>query len=304
MPVAQRSIACGILSAGMQIGAVLAGGLTGAMMVPFGWRWTFIAFALPGILWTVGFMVQFRNDPTEVLPPESSELAMIRSGRRNDDLDPPSEAGELNELLAIARNPTMWWLCGQQICRSAGYMFFASWFPTFLHKTRGVSVENSGYLQGVILGGTLLGCIIGGALTDWIWRRTGSFRASRSGVGAASLGTCALVILGAWFVHDTEVAVLLLSIGAFCAAFAGPCAFAATIDIGGTRVPQVSGMMNMSGNLAAAACPVLIGRLFQITENWDLVLLLFAGVFVTGAICWLFVKPPRSCPARKIELQN
>jgi hypothetical protein len=27
-----------------------------------------------------------------------------------------------------------------------------------------------------------------------------------------------------------------------CAAFAGPCAFAATIDIGGPRVPQVAGV--------------------------------------------------------------
>ena len=172
-------------------------------------------------------------------------------------------------------------------------MFFASWFPTFLQKTRGVSVEKSGYLQGVVLGGALLGGIFGGLLTDWIWRRTGSLRVSRSGVGAASLGICSIVILGAWFVESTEVAVFLLALGAFCAACAGPCAFAATIDIGGPRVPQVAGMMNMSGNFAAAACPVLVGRLFQLTENWNLILLLFAGVFLAGAICWLFVNPQR-----------
>jgi ACS family glucarate transporter-like MFS transporter/ACS family D-galactonate transporter-like MFS transporter len=173
-------------------------------------------------------------------------------------------------------------------------MFFASWFPTFLQKTRGISVENSGYLQGVVLGGALLGCIFGGLLTDWVWRRTGSLRISRSGVGATSLGTCSIVILAAWFVESTELAVLLLALGAFCAALAGPCAFATTIDIGGPRVPQVSGMMNMSGNIAAAACPVLVARLFQLTENWNLILLLFAGVFLAGAICWVFVNPQRS----------
>jgi ACS family glucarate transporter-like MFS transporter/ACS family D-galactonate transporter-like MFS transporter len=256
-----------------------------------GWRLAFVAFALPGFGWSLGFFGRFRDDPTEVLPPDSSELAFIRSGRSIDDSKLPSGAGELSELLAIARYPTMWWLCGQQICRSAGYMFFASWFPTFLQKTRGISVENSGYVQGIVLGGALIGAVIGGLLTDWIWRRTGSLSASRSGVGAASLGTCAIVILGAWFVESTELAVLLLALGALCAAFAGPCAFAATIDIGGPRVPQVAGMMNMSGNLAAAACPVLVGRLFQVTENWNLILLLFAAVFLAGAICWLFVNP-------------
>jgi ACS family D-galactonate transporter-like MFS transporter len=294
MPLAQRSVACGILGVGMGVGAIAAGGITGAMMGPFGWRFAFLVFALPGIFWTIAFLARFRDDPAEVLPPDSSELALIRAGRSTDASKLQNGSSELGELMAIARSSTMWWLCGQQICRSAGYMFFASWFPTFLQKTRGVSVEQSGYLQGVVGAGPLLGCIVGGLLTDWIWRRTGSLRVSRSGVGAASLGMCAIVILGAWFVESTELAVLLLAIGAFCSAFAGPCAFAATIDIGGPRVPQVAGMMNMSGNLAAAACPVLVGRLFEATENWNLILLLFAGVFLLGAICWLFVNPQRS----------
>ena len=291
MPLSQRSLACGILAAGMQVGAIEASGLTGISIALLGWRWVFVAFALPGIVWTFGFFAWFRDHPTDVLPPESSELALIRAGRGTNHSDLGTDTGELMELLAIARNPTMWWLCGQQVCRSAGYMFFASWFPTFLQVTRGVSVELSGYLQGVVLAGALLGAIFGGLLTDWIWRRTGNLRVSRSGVGALSLGLCAIVILGAWFVESTEIAVALLAFGAFCAACAGPCAFAAAIDIGGPRVPQVSGLMNMFGNFAAAACPVLVGKLFQLTENWNLILLLFAGVYLAGAISWGLVNP-------------
>ena len=294
MPLTQRSFACGILGVGMQIGAITASGITGVMTSQLGWRLVFVAFALPGFVWALGFFSRFRDNPAEVLPPDSDELALIRSGRSIDSPNAQREAGKLRELLTIARNPTIWWLCGQQMCRSAGYMFFASWFPTFLQKTRGISVENSGYLQGLVLGGALIGALTGGLLTDWIWRRTGSFRASRSGVGAASLGTCAIVTLGAWFVESTELAVLLLALGAFCAALAGPCAFAATIDIGGPRVPQVAGMMNMCGNIAAAACPVLVGNLFEVSENWNLILLLFAAVFLTGAICWFFVNTQRA----------
>lgn len=293
MPLSQRSFACGIAAAGLQVGAIAASGLTSFLLVPLGWRLVFVAFALPGFLWTLGFFSRFRDDPAEVFAPDSGELALIRSGRSTDNVKVQSDADELSELSAIASSANMWWLCGQQICRAAGYMFFASWFPTFLQKTRGVSVENSGYLQGVVLGGALLGAILGGLVTDWIWRRTGSLRISRSGVGAASLGSCSVVILGAWFVESTEVAVFLMAIGAFCLSVAGPCAFAAAIDIGGPRVPQVSGMMNMTGNFAAAACPVLVARLFQWTENWNLILLMFAGVFLAGAICWLFVNPQR-----------
>jgi MFS transporter, ACS family, D-galactonate transporter len=295
MPLAQRSFGCGVLTAGMQIGAIAASGLTGVLIIQFGWRWGFSLFALPGFLWAMGFISWFRDQPEQTTAVNENELALIRADR--DSIEEHSINGQqssVNEpfaLLRIARSPVMWWLCGQQICRASGYMFFASWFPTFLQKTRGVSVAQSGYLQGLVFAGTLTGCIFGGMLTDWIWKRTGGSRFSRSAVGAASLGACSMLILAAWFVKSPEFAVALLALGSFFAALAGPAAFTAVIDLGGPNVPQVFGLMNMVGNFAAAACPIIVGRLFEVTANWNLVLLLFAGVYFTGAVCWVLVNP-------------
>ena len=255
MPLSQRSLACGIVAAGLQVGAIAASGLTSVLLAPLGWRLVFAAFALPGFLWTVGFFIRFRDDPADVLPPDSDELALIRSGRSTDNVKLQSDTGELSELLAIASNPNMWWLCGQQVCRAAGYMFFASWFPTFLQKTRGISVENSGYLQGVVLGGALLGAIFGGLLTDWIWRRTGSLRISRSGVGAASLAI--LLSRDSGRLVCREHRGCGISVGGRCF-LRGVCrtlCFCYHDRYRRPRVPQVSGMMNMSGNLAAASLP-------------------------------------------------
>ncbi|MCA9028460.1 MAG: MFS transporter [Planctomycetaceae bacterium] len=291
MPMAQRSLACGILAAGMQVGAIFASGLTGELLTPLGWRWVFIVYSIPGIVWAAGYFVRFRDRPELDSRVNAAELSLIQAGRTTEQAEAEGDSGELSELMAIARSPVMWLLCGQQTCRAAGYMFFASWFPTFLQETRGVSVKESGYLQGLVLAGTLVGGIFGGMLTDWIWRRTGSLRISRSGVGAASLGGCAILILAAWSVESVWGAVTLLTIGGLLAAVAGPCAIAATIDIGGSRVPQVFGLMNMCGNIAAASCPILVGRLFEWTANWNLVLLLFSGVFFAGALSWAFVNP-------------
>ena len=309
MPLAQRTLGCGVFTAGMQVGAIIASVSVGVLMLALGWRWVFVAFALPGILWAVGFISWFRDRPEWTPAVDSGELELIRAGRNmielnQNDADPdvnlPFAHDDRAGLLTIAFSPVMLWLCGQQICRASGYMFFASWFPTFLQKTRGISVAQSGYLQGLVFAGTLTGCIFGGMLTDWIWRRTGGLRLSRSGVGAAALGGCSILILAAWFVQNAELAVMLLTLGSFFAALAGPCAFAATIDIGGARVPQVFGLMNMVGNFAAAACPVVVGKLFQETANWNLVLLMFAGVYFAGAICWVFVNPQPHSPAHSI----
>lgn len=291
LPLGQRSLACGILAAGMQLGAILASGLTGMLIAPWGWRWVFIGFALPGMLWAVGFWIRFRNRPHQDARVNAAELALLETGSASPGASGGSDQSGWSEMFDLIRAPVLWWLCGQQICRAAGYMFFASWFPTFLQQTRGVSIAESGYLQGLVLTGTLTGSIFGGTLTDWIWRRSGNLRLSRSGVGGTFLAACGCLILAAWFVQDATGAVALLTLGALMAALAGPCALAATIDIGGQHVPRVFGVMNMCGNFAAAACPVLVGMLFHWTANWNLVLLLFAGVYLVGAICWIFVNP-------------
>lgn len=293
LPLGERSLGCGVLAAGMQVGAIVASALTGALIAPLGWRWVFVAFAVPSVVWALGFFLRFHDSPHQDARVSAAELELIDSPHSSDDHASAEVTSEWRELLDILRAPAMVWLCGQQICRASGYMFFASWFPTFLQETRGVSVAESGYLQGLVLAGTLAGSIFGGTLTDWIWRRTGSLRLSRSGVGATFLAACAILIMAAWFVQDATLAVALLALGSLLAALAGPCALAATIDIGGKRVPQVFGVMNMSGNLAAAACPVLVGKLFEWTSNWNLVLLLFAGVYLVGAISWGFVDPQK-----------
>lgn len=293
IPLARRSFACGVLTTGMQAGAIAAALLTGILIGQIGWRWVFVCFALPGLVWAVRFWLRFRDDPRSDPRVNAAERELIARDREEPAVSSAEEAAEPTPWLAMARNPAIWWLCGQQICRAAGYMFFASWFPTFLQETRGISVQDSGYLQALVFSGTLTGCLLGGWLTDLIWRRTKSLRLSRSGVGATFLGACGLLILAAWFVESVGLAVALLTLGSLFAALAGPCAFSATIDIGGRHTPQVFGLMNMIGNFAVAASPPLVGLLFERTENWNLVLLIFAVVYLTGALCWGLVDPGR-----------
>ncbi|MEQ9408269.1 MAG: MFS transporter [Fuerstiella sp.] len=289
IPLARRTFACGCLAFGMQIGAIAASLLTGPLMGIIHWRWVFALYAAPGFLWAAWFFLRFRDRPRDDATVNEAERAMIRADAPPEKSD--DETPQPTPWAAIAINPAVWFLCGQQVCRASGYMFFASWFPTFLQETRGVSVKDSGYLQALVFAGTMAGCLFGGLLTDWIWKRTGSLRFSRSGVGATFLGGCAVLILAAWFVESLTLGIVLLSCGALFAALAGPCAFSATIDIGGNHVPQVFGLMNMMGNFAAAACPVLVAELFQWTANWNLVLLVFAGIYFAGAVSWALVNP-------------
>lgn len=294
-PLSSRSFFCGCLSTGMQIGAITASLLTGPLILWVGWRITFAVYAVPGFLWAMSFWWRFRNAPDLDPAVNEQERQLICQDHLQRDVQ--REKAAPTPWRAIITSPSIWFLCGQQMCRAAGYMFFASWFPTFLQETRDVSVKDSGYLQAVVFTGTLVGCVCGGLLTDWIWRRTGNLRLSRSGVGATFLLSCAALIALAWSVDDTVLAVGLLALGALSSALCGPCSYSAAIDLGGDHVPQVFGLMNMAGNLAAAACPILVAELFDWTSDWRVVLIGFAGIYVIGAACWALVDSRESVSA-------
>lgn len=299
MPLSRRSISCAVLASGMQVGAILASFLTGSLLASLGWRNLFVLYALPGFVWAGWFWWQYRNSPAADPQVNTAELAIIQQdsdqvlAKTHEPSPAPTRrtAQTSAPWLAMVRNQTLWLLCGQQTARAAGYMFFASWFPTFLQQTRGVSINQSGMLQGLVFAGTLMGSLCGGWITDWIFKRTTNLRLSRSLVGFAALASCGGLILAAWFIEDVTLAVLLMAAGSVCAALAGPCAFSATIDVGGQHVPQVFGTMNMAGNIAAALCPVVVAAIFSWTGNWNLVLLLFAFTYVCGALCWLGIDP-------------
>lgn len=321
MPAARRASSCAALTVGMQFGAIIAATLTGALLTSTilnatpapmsstdsAWRWTFLAYSLPGLVWAVAFWMLFRNRPEDAVSVSRSELEIIRGESEtalenvedNDeysDGEPPRD--EPTPWLRIVANRSIWTLCGQQVFRAAGYGFFATWFPTFLQKTRGISVKDSGLLQGSVFAATLIGSLAAGVVIDRILERTGRRWWSRSAVGAASMFCCSLLIFAAYLAQSTTTAIALITLGACAAACGGPCAYVATIDLGGRHVPTVFGLMNMSGNLAAAATPVCVGWFFSWTDDWNLILALFGGAYLLAALLWLATDPDSGVDAR------
>ncbi len=170
-------------------------------------------------------------------------------------------------------------------------VFFLTWFPTFLQKTRGVSSLNSGVLTTVAGVGGVLGSLTGGFFSDWLLERTGNPRLSRQGVAVAGMASCSLLIVSSYFIHDVNASIALISLGVFCAAFAGISGSTLAMSFGGRNVATVFSAMNMFGNLGAALFPVTAGWLVAQTGNWNLMLFLFAGIMASSAVCWAFVNP-------------
>jgi len=281
-PEGERARASGLLAAGMAIGGAIAPMLAGSLLSKMAllaaqletnpWRLLLAVYAVPGFAWTAAFLL--------FVP--SSQLARTPKGDR---------IAPAVDWTKVFRSGSLSLLCAQQFFRAAGMVFFLTWFPTFLQKTRGVSTLDSGILTTVAGIGGVLGSLSGGFVSDWMLRRTGNARLSRQGIAVVGMGICSLLIVASHFVADVNGSIALISLGAFSATFGGVSGYTVAIDFGGRRVATVFSSMNMCGNIGAALFPVTAAWLVGRTGNWNLMLFLFAGIMAVDAVCWAILNP-------------
>ena len=286
-PSTGRAFAGGALGGFMSVGGAIGAALTGWLVVQVGWRTMFLIYSVPGLIWAVVFWIWFRNSPREHGQVNEAELGLLTSAT---DLPAGTKPVPV-PWMRLATSPAMWCICGQQFCCAAAYMFFASWFATYLQEARGVTIIGSGLLNTLPLIGVVAGSLTGGHTSDVVMRRTGSRRMARQGVTMISLGLCAVLTFSAMFVSNAVAAVLLISAGAFFASVAGPCCIATTIDMGGTHVAAVNSVMNMCGNFGAMLFPLVVPWILKRTGSWDAVLISFGCLYFVAMLCWWLLKP-------------
>lgn len=300
-PLVERARASGLLGASMQVGHVLGLVLTGTLIGIVGWRWGLGLGAVPAVLWAVGFWYWFRDDPREHTSVNRAELAIIGSTEPVPASTPTSVSplAEPTPWRVMATDSTIRLICGQQFFRAAGQVFFGTWFPKYLEETRGVKLGESAWLSAVPVLAMMLSALIGGGISDRVYRLTGSLDRARKGVSWLSLLLCAATVSAAYFIADPIWAVATISLGMFFAGFAGPCAYSVTIDVGGKHVPAVFSTMNMIGNIGAGLLALIVPHFRQSVDwllerlgisemnGWDFVLLLFAAMYLAAALCWM-----------------
>jgi MFS family permease len=274
----QQAFASGALACSMAAGAALSQYVTGQLLGPLTWQEILVAYMVPGLAWSVAFAYFVPRPEPPVVPDPEPDAPM----------EPPS--GTPVPWSRLLTDCDMILLCMQQFMRAGAAALFFTWFPRYLQETKGVSVAGSGGLAALPLLAGMLGGLVGGIASDWLLRRTGNARLSRQGLACLLTTTCAAVASGAFFTADTNVAVLLISIAACCAYAAGVNAYAIAITMGGKRVAIVFATMNMSGNIGAGLFPYAAGLLGS-AGYWNLMILLFAGMFAAAALCWAFLNP-------------
>lgn len=299
-PQRERGVASSAIATCMTAGAVIATSLTALLLPLVGWRWVFGIYAAVGFVWSALFYLGFRDRPEDHPAVSAGELDLIRSDAAPSGIRGKTGPWEL--WRALLSSPGMWLLSLQAFCRAFGAAFFITWFPAYLEKGRGVKLADAGLLSTLPLIGTLVGNAAGGFIVDRLLVATGRRWLSRCGTSALALLLCGASLYAASLIRNPAAAVVVIALGSACFGCGSPAAWAAAMDIAGGQTSLVMAIQNMTGNLGALVCPmllgVLIGRIERTGGDWNWVLYVFVGIYLLGALFWLGLDPHRCVSER------
>ena len=312
-PATQRGFAQGAV----WLSARLMGGFTPllwVLLVGIGgldWRQALWIFAGVALIWCLLFAYWFRNTPSEHPSVNAAELTLINSGKA----PPPSHSNIPWRKIFTSRN--VWGLCLMYTVTNFNWYFLMYYLPQTL-KGQFPQFNNSdgGKIFLALLAGAplligMVGCLLGGWLSDRYIRKTGDRKWGRrlyGMIGYGMAGVCYLLAT-AFIGNIWAFAICLILVGFFNDLIMGP-SWAAAQDIGGNYSAIVSGTMNMIGNLGAALGNAVTGIILShhsikvinaagktVSEiqpsGFTVCFIMFGIVYGLGVLSWLLIDPSR-----------
>jgi len=265
--------------------------VAGSIMLAFGWRAIFYIFGSLGVIWSIGFALLYRNRPEEHKSVNQGELAQIRGLEADGSIRELSTKRLPAPWKHILSSPNMWYIALGYCCFFFGTNFYLTWYPTYLREHRHMTLQALGILGSIPLFAGMAGDLVGGSMSDLMFKRTGKARFSRSVVAAPGFLLSGVFLLPAAMTESAYTSVLCLAASFFFLEFVIGPAWAVPMDVGGQFSGTVTGVMNMAGALAASVTPLVFGYYFGI-GFWMVPFFITSGVMLLGAFIWTFLINP------------
>ncbi|HTV93444.1 MAG TPA: MFS transporter [Verrucomicrobiae bacterium] len=290
-PKEMRGSLQGILHACSRTGGAVSPIIVVAIVAWTGsWRYAFFILGVLGIAWALVFYAMYRNSPADIPAVNRQELDYIRGSSTRPEA-PQQRAIPWNQILA---SPDVWLLTLAYFAYGYTFWIYITWLPTYLTDARHISFGALALAVTIPLAGGVPGDLVGGWLSDYIFRRTGNLNlARRTLIAGAFIGTV-VFIMPAIFVGNVAVAIVLLALAMFMLECAVSNCWAVAMDLGGQNFcGTISGFMNTGFGVAGILSPLIFGILVDRTGSWLAGFIIGSAILILGAIAIAFVNATR-----------
>lgn len=264
-----RGLGSSFTIVGIGIGGAMTPPLISWTMQRFGWRSTFYAAGVVGILIAFAWHWYVTDTPQEHPGVNAAELANIHSltghgeaVRSAKNVQPP--------WAKMLRSRSVWGLALGYFCQGFPIYFFHTWFFIYLVRVRHITITQSGLWGTTPYLAIALLTPLGGMYSDAACRRFGK-RMGRIVAVWTGMGLSALLIWVGSTRNSSSAAILLLALGAGFNMFAAVSFWASCIDLSEEYTGSISGFMNTFGNLGGWLSPIVTAYVAsRLGWNWSL----------------------------------
>jgi sugar phosphate permease len=241
------------------------------------WRQSFYLFGAIGFLWAWLFWRWFRDQPTDPAAEGGAPSGPVVPWRR----------------LLCSRS--VWLMCVQYACLSYGFWFYLTWLPTYVREQFGLEQADR-YVAALLAAPPLflagIGCVSAGWLTPRLVGRLGSVGQVRRGLGVLGHAVACGMLLVSIHLENPVLSMVAMGFSCFGNDIAMPGSWAGCMDMGGRFSGTLSGMMNMWGCIGGLLAPWTIPYILDAAGGqWRTVIVVIAGWYAVGAVCWLGIDP-------------
>ncbi len=286
-PQGERARANSVYAVGQYIGLGLLIPVLGWIVATWGWRSLFWLVGGIGVVFSGVWFLYYR-EPQDSRA-NAAELAMIEAGGGLSTLQAPPFSWAL--LGRLIRKRQVLGASIGQFCGNSTLVFFLTWFPSYLAEERGMDFLKSGWAAALPYLAASVGVLVGGQISDWLIRRTGSATLGRKlPIIAGLLLTSTMV--GANFTDSNDMVIAIMSL-----AFFGQ----GMVNLGWTLITDVApreavgvtgGLFSLCANLAGIVTPLVIGFIVGATGSFYGALAYIAALGLVGAAAYVFVVGP------------
>jgi MFS transporter, ACS family, glucarate transporter len=252
-PRRERGQANGVLFLGSRVGGMLSAPVALILVRWWGWRATFAAFGLLGLVWAAAWHAWYRDSPAGHPAVTAGELAWIQQDR-----DRPAAHASATPWRTLAASANLRAICAMYFAFGYGLYFYFTWLPTYLIRVLGFSVLRGGLFAALpfVLAGAA--DLAGGWMTDALARSHG-LRIARCWLGFAAFLTCACLVFASTVATPPIAKAVLLAFALASADLALGACWAVPLDVGAAHAGVVTGFMNTFGNLGGLIGPIVVG---------------------------------------------
>jgi ACS family glucarate transporter-like MFS transporter len=283
-PGSERGFASAVFNSAQYFSLVVFAPLMGWLVHTYDWHSVFFVMGGLGLIAAVVFW-KLIHSPVEHPAISQAELDYIEAGggliRMEEKVVKKSAFTWANVKQVLSSRMLIGVFIGQYGINVLTY-FFVTWFPIYLVQERGLNIMQAGFAAAAPALCGFVGGVLGGAISDWLLKRTGSLTIARKTPLLIGMLLSALIIVCAYV--DSSTIVLVLMAVAFFGKGIASLGWAVVSDTSPKELVGVTGgIFNTFGNSAGIVTPIVIGYIVGATGSFDL------GLWFVGLHCILVI---------------